>query len=291
MRGLVEIQKAAGIIALGLIDSQPLDSDSTKGEKSEGKSGLLKESISLKETAQAQTDRQLSQLRTFWNISQAISLETDLNPLFEMIHHQLENAMGNLNSFTIALYDLGENDQLDGTIRIPYSVEDGRKLRYEPFPLGEGLTSIVIRTRKSLLISKNVEEQLRQLDVKMADMPSKSWLGAPMIYAGDMIGVIVVQDVTRDDRFNEEDERMLTALAAQAAVVVRNASLLEAARRQARQEKLTNEITARVRRASDIQTILMTTARELGAALGVRSAHIHLNPEFSEPPTGMGAEP
>ena len=224
--------------------------------------------------AQRHTQRQLAELRTFWNVSQAISLETDLNPLFMTIHHQVESVIGELNSFAIAFYD-GKA----GTIAIPYMVEEGRTIEIAPFPLGEGLTSILVKTRKPLLLVDDVEAQSKALGAKVQGAPAKSWLGVPMIYSGEVIGAIIVQDINQEKRFSEQDERLLSALASQVAVVVRNARLLEASRLQAQHEHLLNEITAKIRRSPDIQSILKTTASELGTALGVRRAYIRLGVE------------
>ncbi len=47
--------------------------------------------------AMAHTQRQLAELRIFSNVSQAISIETDLSPLFTTIHHQAEAVMGDFN--------------------------------------------------------------------------------------------------------------------------------------------------------------------------------------------------
>jgi len=229
--------------------------------------------------AQTHTRRQLSELRVFSNISQAISLESDLTPLFETIHHQLESVMGELNSFAIALHEPEASAGQQAMIYIPYIYEEGRKLEIAPFPLGEGLTSILIHTRKSLLLSEDVEERSKELGAKVQGEPPKSWLGVPMIYGGDVIGAIIVQDVLRENRFTVEDERLLNTLAAQIAVVVRNARLLETTSRQAQQEHILNEITARIRRAPDIGSILKTTATELGLALGVERASIRLGVE------------
>ncbi len=154
--------------------------------------------------------------------------------------------------------------------------EEGHQLEIAPFPLGEGLTSIIVRTRKPLLLTDNVEEQSLALGAKIQGQPAKSWLGAPMLYSGDVVGAIIVQDIQQEKRFNEDDQRLLMALASQVAVVVHNARLLDETRQQALQERFLNEITAKIRRSPDIQSILKTTANELGAALGVRRAHIRI---------------
>jgi GAF domain-containing protein len=179
--------------------------------------------------------------------------------------------MGKFSSFAIALYDASSE-----TIRIPYLHEEGVLHEIPAFPMGEGLISIVLRTRKPLLLSENVGDQSNALGAKVALPPARSWLGAPMLYAGEVIGAIIVQDIRQEHRFDEDDQNLLSTLATQVAVVVHNARLLESTQRKAAQERYLNEITARIRRAPDIQSILKTTAEELGTALGVQHAHIRL---------------
>jgi GAF domain-containing protein len=236
---------------------------------------------------ESSADRQLAELQTLWNISQAVSaaavIETDLKPLFQTIHRQVEAVMGDLNSFAIALYD-SEAD----AIRIPYMYEDGQMVDIAPFPLGEGLSSVVVRTRSPLMLVEDTERKARQLGAVTIGVPAKSWLGVPMLFGGEVVGLIIAQDIMSEHRFDEEDQRLLSTLATQIAVVVRNARLLETSRQRADVEHLVNEITAKIRRARDMQGILQTTADELGAALGARRAHIRISPAVSGPGTTFG---
>jgi GAF domain-containing protein/HAMP domain-containing protein len=233
--------------------------------------------------------RRLAELQTIWKLSQVISTETELQPLYHTIHQQVEAVMGELNSFAIALYD-----KVNDTIRIPYMSEGGQMLNIEPFPLGEGLTSIVVRNRRPLMLVKDTENQARDLGAKNIGTPAKSWLGVPMLFSGEVIGVIIAQDVNLENRFNEEDQRLFSTIAAQVAVVVRNAMLLETSRNQAELERKINEITAKIRRSTNIQDILQTTADELGVTLGARRAQIRLSieaPEVSMPGANTPNQP
>lgn len=229
--------------------------------------------------------RQLVELETFWQISQAISYginptsmggETDIDALYTLIHRQVERAMGQISSFAIALYD--PDNRL---IRIPYMIEEQEHLQVSPFLLGPGFSSEIIRTRRPLLMFTEAEinAKTQELEAQQIGEAPKSWLGVPMLFGGQVIGLIIVQDVKEEFRFNAQDERLLSMLATQVAVVVRNAHLLETSRRQARQEHLMNEIGDRIRRHVDVETILKTTAEELGRALGVHRATIRINPQ------------
>lgn len=229
------------------------------------------------ERIQAQQDiqRQFIELETFWQISQAISFETDIEDLYVMIHRQVERAMGQVGSFAIVIYEAESN-----MVQIPYMVEEGKRLQVAPFPLGPGFSSEIIRTRKPLLMftQAEIDAKTQELNAMQVGEAPKSWLGVPMLFSGQVIGLIIVQDVKEEYRFTYQDERLLGMLATQVAVVVRNARLLDATRRQARYERLVNEISERIRRQVDVEAILKTTTDELTRALGARRATIRIDP-------------
>jgi transcriptional regulator with GAF, ATPase, and Fis domain len=224
-----------------------------------------------------------AELQTLRAISQAISFETDLQALFTVLHEQINKLMGEVDFF-VALYDPVSN-----FIHIPYIIENGEPLNVEPFPLGEGLTSILISTQKPLLLTEDIENKALELGAKVSGKHSKSWLGVPLMIGNEAIGAMVVQDNEMEKRFDEDDLRMLNTLASQVAVVARNTQLLENARQKAERERLLFDITNKIRRSTDIHSILQTTANELGIALDARRAHIEIKTENS-PSNGKGSE-
>jgi GAF domain-containing protein len=230
------------------------------------------------------TEKSLAELRTLNAVSQAISIQTDLDALYQVIHHAVIQVMGNVY-FLIALYDPAKN-----MIQIPYMWEKDGFLNVEPFPLGEGLTSIIIRTRNPLMLVVDTERQAKEMGAITVGQPAKSWLGVPMMVGGDVIGAIVVQDTEHEHRFSEEDKRLLTTLAAQVAAAIRNAHILESTRLQARRERLLHEVTSKIRSSVDMNTILATATSELGKALNARRTHIKLGiPGGEDAPNATGA--
>ncbi len=229
---------------------------------------------------QGRTERRLVEMETVWQVSQTIaegsySGETSLETIYPLLHQQVEKVMGTFSSFAVLLYDAETN-----LVHAPYMVSDGDVRQVAPFALGDSLSGHVIRTQQPLLLKnrQEVEAMSAQVGSVVVGQASLSWLGAPMMFAGEILGVIVAQDIYQEYRFADQDQRLLATLAIQAAVVVHNAHLLEASRRQVEQAQMLNEITARIRRAVDIQSILKTTAEELGLALGARRAHIRIQP-------------
>ncbi|MFM8322020.1 MAG: GAF domain-containing protein [Chloroflexota bacterium] len=241
---------------------------------------------------QVGANRRLAELETIWQISQTIAAETDMAAFYPALHQQVLTVMGELSSFAILLYDEPGNN-----IQVPYMIEEGHRLLIDTFHMAEkSLTAHVIRSREPLLLRsrQEVEEMSAQIGSKQVGQAAHSWLGAPMVFAGQVLGVIIVQDIRQEQRFSYDDQRLLATLANQAAVVVRNARLLEITRAQVEQEQAINEITASIRRAVDIEGILKTTAEALGRTLGAQRTAIRIGgpenvPPSAEPPPGSGA--
>jgi len=229
--------------------------------------------------------QRLAELETISTVGQSISTETNLDNLYQIIHRQIVQVMGEVN-FMIARYDASTD-----MIEIPYLDEGGQITSLPPFPLGQGLTSIVIRTRQPLMIVEDTVNRSRALGAIATESGfAKSWLGVPLIIANEPIGVIVVQDMENEHRFDEDDIRLLVTLASQVAIAIRNARLLESTRYKAERERQLYEITDKIRRSPDMQTILKTTAEEISRALGARRIHIKIAPETEPTPPNVPVE-
>ncbi len=216
-------------------------------------------------------ERRSVELEALNAIGQATTVKTSSIALYKIINDEIKKAIGEVN-FMIALYDAEKN-----LIEIPYAFEKDDYRQFDPFPLDEGLTSILIRTRQPLMIVDDTANKARELGVIIAGDQAKSWLGVPLMVAGNVIGAIIVQDFEKENRFNEDDQHLLNTLAAQVAVAIRNVSLIEDMRAQADRERLLFEITSKIRRSVDIQAILKTTVTEVGKAMAVRRATIKIS--------------
>jgi len=186
---------------------------------------------------------QMSAYETLTSISQAISNEFSLQPLYQLVHQKVSEQIGADLSFSIAIYD-----QANQIIQFPYHYEDGKVTSIPPFPLGEGLTSYIIQNQKSLLLPlkfepkdlpaswnaykymyavSDVERDAMRLGAKIVGKPAKSWLGVPLLLGGQVLGAIIVQDTQKEERFSEKDLILLETIAPQIAISIRNAQLVE----------------------------------------------------------------
>jgi GAF domain-containing protein len=186
------------------------------------------------------TKHRLRELEAISETSQAISSSNELGSLYRILHAQINATIGSVD-FAVAIYNPHNN-----TIELPYAVEAGQVNAHDPFPLGEGVISILIRTRQPLMLVEDTERHLLALGARMMGTPAKSWLGCPLIVGGDAIGALVLQDVEHEHRFTQDDLRLVTSLSAQVAGAIYNISLLEDSRRSALQLQTVAEISREV---------------------------------------------
>jgi len=184
--------------------------------------------------------QRLRELEAISETSQTISSSNDLGSLYRMLHAQINATIGDVN-FAVALFN-----QHNNTIEIPYASEDGQITSHDPFPLGEGVISILIRTRQPLMLVEDTERHMLALGAKIVGAPAKSWLGCPLVMGGDAIGALIIQDLVHEHRFTQDDLRLMTSLSAQVAGAIYNISLLEDARRSALQLQTVAEISREV---------------------------------------------
>ncbi len=188
-------------------------------------------------------------------MGQEITSIRELPTVYHTLHTHIRQTIGNVN-FLVAIFDANTN-----SISIPYMYEqgvdgDGTITKVESFPIGEGLTSIPIRTKQPLMIVEDTEKRALALGAKVTGKSPKSWLGTPMIVADEVIGAIVIQDMDREFAFNDNDLRFLNSLSGQVAGTIYNTRLLEETRNRAVQLQTAAEIARDISGLLDLDELL-----------------------------------
>ncbi len=174
-----------------------------------------------------QTQQRNTELALINRVQQGLVQQLDVQSIVEFVGDQVREALSGQSCF-IALYDKAKN-----LIEFPYFVGDqGQPIQTEPMELGEGLTSVVIQTRRPLLLGTYQQMvDLGTVTVENGDARSpESWLGVPILAADSAIGVIALQDWPQN-RYDQTDARLLSTLAASTGVALENARLFEETKR------------------------------------------------------------
>ncbi len=181
-------------------------------------------------------DRQAKEMDALNTLAANAATVNDLHAFYTAIHTQIRSVVGDYG-MVIALYD-----QKTNSINIPYLWEEGKFSSIDTFPVGEGLTSILIRTREPLMLVEDTEKRSIAMGAKVAGRAAKSWLGVPMIVRGEAIGAIIIQDLEKEHSFDDNDLRFVTAAANQISGALYNVRLLDQSRRSALQFETAAEI-------------------------------------------------
>lgn len=129
----------------------------------------------------------------------------------------------------------------------------------EMLPLGEGLSSKVIRSRKPLNLKTTEEAKalgalLVNLDDDDSEEAVQSWLGVPIINQDKVLGLVAVMDF-KAWAFDQDHERLLQTLSANMGVAVANARLFQAEQDRASELAIINSVQSGLATQLDINAV------------------------------------
>jgi GAF domain-containing protein len=218
----------------------------------------------------AETQQRLTELGGINAISQALASQSELGPLMQLVGDQVFSIFGVQNGY-VALYDHATN-----LIEFPYFLEAGVPQTVAPRPLGQGLTSVVIQSRQPLLINQDASQQAAKLGAFIQGSPAKSWLGVPIPSGDDVIGAISVQDIDQEGRFDDADVRLLSTIAANIGVAIRNTLLFQETQRRADELATLNDISRDISTRLDVAALSELVVEKLQQAFHSDNAYLAL---------------
>ena len=196
-----------------------------------------------------------AELSTVNSISKALASQLDPDDLINMVGDQLKDLF-KANVVYLALL----NKKTD-IIHFPYQFGD----TMEPIKLGEGLTSKIIKNGEPLLINKDLNELRAQLGIKQIGIPAASYLGVPIPVGDEIIGVLSIQSTEQENRFNENDLRLLSTIASSVGVALRNATLFEEVQQAKMEAEAASKLAEKANEAKS--AFLSTVSHELRTPL------------------------
>jgi GAF domain-containing protein len=223
----------------------------------------------------AETQEHLSQHRLLHHITSTAASGTTLEEALESAVSGLQVTLGG-DRVAILLANREKK-----TIQVKASVGYAEDISNKEVELGTGITGWVAAHRRPLRV-RDVSEDPRYINISAN---TRSELAVPLIYRSELLGVLNVES-EQVDAYTENDEEMLGTLGGSLAAIIANARLLEQLRSQAERERLVYDASSKIRRSTDIHSILMTTASEITRITGARYTKIKIrsdqNPESKD---------
>ena len=185
-----------------------------------------------------ETEQRNAELAILNSVSQAMSRQLDVNAIIKIVGDQVRDTFQS-EVTTIHFFDPKSN-----LISSPYSYDRGY-VNLPSMVYGEGLTSIVIRTRQPLLLS-TAEDDEKLGTVVIPDATgeeglTQSYIGVPIIVGENIIGVVSVQSY-REHAYQASHVSLLSTLASSMGVAIENARLFQAEQERVSELEIINSI-------------------------------------------------
>lgn len=173
-----------------------------------------------------ETQQRAREFSALYDTTRDLAGQQDVSMLLQTIVDHATNLLA-AASGGIYLYDGARNDLI-------LSVSKGSHLEVGlRLALGEGIAGRVALTHQPVIIDN--DHIWPQRPPPFDGSPFAALVQVPMVYGGQLIGVLAVNETAASRRFGEADVRLLSLFAAQAASAVHNARLFEETKTRAQQ--------------------------------------------------------
>lgn len=173
-------------------------------------------------------ERRLSaQLEALFEASMTITAELAIDRTLQRIVDLARSLVG---ARYAALGVPGPGGDLDKFVVSGMTPEQANAIGHPP--IGKGLLGVLLREPQPIRL-RRLEDDPRSAGVSAHHPRMTSFLGVPIIFKGKLLGNLYLTDKIGADEFSEQDEHLITMLAAQAAIAIENANLYEQVQRLA----------------------------------------------------------
>lgn len=210
-------------------------------------------------------------LRTLVETGIAISSELSLDAVLERITAAAARVTG-------AEYAaLGVIDPAGTALErfVTHGIDAETQASIGELPRGLGILGVLIRDARPLRLH-DLGENSESVGFPPDHPPMRTFLGVPIMLRGVAYGNLYLTEKRGGGDFTDEDQELVTLLAAQAAVAVENARLYESSTKWSRQLESLNEIGGALVSELELPRLLALIARRLRDLIGARLVTIAL---------------
>jgi len=173
-----------------------------------------------------ETEQRANELAIINSVQQGLASKLDVQSIYDLVGDKFREI------FDAQVVMISTYDPQSDTVEHRYAVEyDERVYSLGIHPPG-GFRSQIIRTRKPFMLNTDVADEAARLGQPTlpGTITPKSWLGVPIIINAQVVGILSVQNLEKENAFNESDIRLLETFAASMSIALENTRLYEQAR-------------------------------------------------------------
>ena len=215
----------------------------------------------------------VKELTVLYDTALATSSVLETDSLYKKLYQEVRKLFP-LDRFSLIRYDA-----LADVIEISLMVENEKTLTEwigRKYDLEEcDLMRTVIREQKPSLIGDVVKDKKKGKNCLRKDKPSRAWLGVPLITRDHIIGGISIQSFT-PNVYELHHQRLLESIAAQAAIALDNAKLLEQTHNQIDRLAALHDIDLVINSSLDLRVTLNILLDQVVEKLDIDAAAVLL---------------
>ncbi len=221
-----------------------------------------------------ETEARANELDIINRVQQALASQPNLQGAVDLVGDQLSEI------FDAQVLSIRLIDRTSNQILFPYLVREGERLVTDALPLSDkGFTPHILKTRQRLVVNSNFRERSAELGSALLTGSTRdplSFVGVPIIAGDQAIGVITLENLERENAFDEASVNLLSTLASSMGVALENARLFDETQRRARETAALNEIGREISATLDLQQVLNQIATRAEQVLSTRDVVIRL---------------
>lgn len=158
-----------------------------------------------------------AELSIISSVSEAISQQLDISAIIHIIGDKIRDI------FKADITEILLLDEKTNMIHVPYSFYKSLQT-YEPFTLGEGVTSKVINSGKPI-VNRTLDESAKMgMIITSEEDKTETYIGIPIVIKGKVLGVVSIQSYKPND-VDDEKIRLLTILSVNIGSALENVRL------------------------------------------------------------------
>lgn len=238
----------------------------------------------------ARTQEALSETETLYQAGAELNSADVYEDILAVLRKYTILGHDYVTTISIGLFDRAwtETDQPDWfTPVVRWTGPTGQGSKYSRYPLKgwAGAKQALSPDNPTLIFDAESDPSMEGMarEVYVEHLQAKSLLFVPLNVAGRWVGHIVATFSQRT-AISERDLRRLSSLAGQAAVAVYNLRQVQEIQARAHYEHLIREIGSQISSSIDMETVVKSTARSIGQALGASHVVVRMQPKPGQQP-------